>query len=353
MYKQKVSYPFLFWPTMLVLFAAFFYLFGVVTVPFTASAIFAYILHPLYHRMSKILNNKTLISLFVTFGFVLMFTTFAVAFLPYLEMELVKLIKIVPKCIAQIAEVSSGIANAVFEHWTIPDQANLKQVMIDVGGGITKNLLEFILKLFASGGFIATGAATLVITPFAIFFLLRDCDKLAGAVRAWVPKSQLPIFGEICRRVDDVLSGYFKGQLAVSLIMGSFYTIVLWTLKLDAAVFMGFLSSILSFAPTIGALIGLVVASFLGIVQFGADYHVAAIVAIYLTGQFVEANFLVPKLIGSKVGLHPLWVFFAIYAGISLYGVIGVIIAVPAAAVINVSVRFALENFHKSETYLS
>ncbi|MDR1366033.1 MAG: AI-2E family transporter [Holosporales bacterium] len=338
---------------MFVLFAAFFYLFGVVTVPFTASAIFAYVLRPLYQRASKVLNNETLTSLFVTFGFILMFAAFAVVFLPYLEMELIKLIKIVPKCIAQIAEVSSSIINAVFEHWTIPDQASLKQVMIDVGGGLTKNLLEFTLKLFASGGFIATGAATLVIAPFAIFFLLKDYDKLVNAVRAWVPKSQLPMFGEICRRVNDVLSGYFRGQLAVSLIMGGFYTVALWTLKLDAAVFMGFLSSILSFAPTIGALIGLVVASFLGIVQFGVDYRVAVIVAIYLTGQFIEANFLVPRLIGSKVGLHPLWVFFAIYAGISLYGVIGVIIAVPAAAVINVGVRFALENFHKSETYLS
>ncbi|MDR1475571.1 MAG: AI-2E family transporter [Holosporales bacterium] len=353
MRNQEEIPRFSFWLTTLALFSVFFYLFGAVTVPFTASVVFAYVLHPLYKKMLRIFGNETFASFFITFCFVSIFTAFGVIFLPYLELELIKLIKIAPKCITQVVEVSSNIINTIFENWAVPDQANLKQVMINIGGEVTKKLLEFILNLFASGGFIATGAATLVIAPFAIFFLLRDYNKLTSAVQSWVPKSQLASFNEICRRIDEVLSGYLKGQLAVSLLMGSFYTVSLLALKLDAAGFMGCLSGILSFAPTIGAFIGLVIASFLGIVQFGADYQVAIIIVVYFLGQFVEANLLVPNLIGTKVGLHPLWVFFAIYAGVSLYGVIGVIIAVPIAAVVNVSVRFALENFQKSDAYLS
>ncbi len=349
----NVNNQLLFWPFSLCALIGFFYIFGVITIPFTIGLIFSYMLITPYKKLLKIINNRALSSFLITLVFVAIVVFFIAFFLPNLEGELVILIKMVPRCLDQLSETISPLMNSILDSLSITGKIDVRHVMVDVGADLTKNFLEFILTLFAGGGLITTGAATLVISPFVIFFVLRDSDKLLSSIKSWVPLSQVNTFNEVFLKIDKTLREYFKGQVIISIIMGIYYTTGLWILGLKTAIFMGCLSGILTLAPSIGAFVGLVIASFLGIVQFGVTPSIIVIIAIYIIGQFTEANFLVPKFIGTKIGLHPLWVFFSIYAGIALYGIIGVIISVPIAAIINLSVRFALERFKKSKIYLN
>jgi len=191
----------------------------------------------------------------------------------------------------------------------------------------------------------------LFITPVVAFFLLRDWDRILARIDSWLPRRHAPVIRAQAAKVDETLSGFVRGQGTVCLLLGVFYAIALALVGLDFGLVIGVLIGLISFVPYAGAMIGAVLSIGLAAVQFGDWTHVLIIAGIFVFGQAVEGNVLTPKLVGDRVNLHPVWVIFALLAFGSLFGFVGVLLAVPIAAILGVLVRFALERYLASPLY--
>jgi predicted PurR-regulated permease PerM len=191
----------------------------------------------------------------------------------------------------------------------------------------------------------------LFITPLVAFYLLRDWDGIVAVVDDWLPRDHAPVIRAQLAAVDRVLSGFVRGQLTVCLVLGVFYALGLGLVRLDFGLVIGLATGLISFVPVFGTLVGFAVGIGVALVQFGFAWQVAAVAGVFLAGQAIEGNFLTPKLVGSRVGLHPVWTIFALLAGGALAGFTGLLLAVPAAAVIGVLSRFAVARWVASDAY--
>jgi len=190
-----------------------------------------------------------------------------------------------------------------------------------------------------------------LVSPVVAFYLLRDWDALIGRIDAWLPRRHAVAIRSQVGAIDRTLGGFLRGQAAVCLVLGLFYAIGLALIGLQFALIVGLLAGLLSFMPFVGSLFGLVLGTGLALAQFDDMSAVAAVVAILVIGQIIEGNLLQPKLVGESVGLHPVWIMIAIMAGGNLFGFLGVLVAVPVAAVLGVLARAGLEQYLASDYY--
>jgi predicted PurR-regulated permease PerM len=167
-----------------------------------------------------------------------------------------------------------------------------------------------------------------------------------------VPRDQVRIVRELAHEMDRSVAGFIRGQGSLCLILGIYYAVGLSLVGLNFGLLIGFVAGMISFIPYIGSLIGMVMAIGVALVQFWPDFPwIIAVAAVFFSGQFIEGNILQPKLVGHSVGLHPVWLMFALFAFGALFGFVGLLIAVPAAAVVGVLVRFALSRYLDSDIY--
>ncbi len=222
-------------------------------------------------------------------------------------------------------------------------------------GEFSSRLVSWLGSLLSSvwsGGLALVNLISLiVITPVVTFYLLRDWEKLVRRVDGWLPREHAEAIRSVVREIDDSLAGFARGQAIVCLFLGSFYAIGLSIVGLDFGLVVGIAAGILSVVPFVGTIGGFVVSIGLALLQFSDWRWVAATAAVFLLGHLIEANFLSPKLIGDRVGLHPVWIIFALLAGGALLGFVGVLLAIPAAAAIGVLARFALKRYLESPVY--
>jgi predicted PurR-regulated permease PerM len=183
------------------------------------------------------------------------------------------------------------------------------------------------------------------------FYLLRDFDVMVAHIDGLLPRESAPTIREQVREMDRTIASYLRGQVNVCLLLAVFYGIGLSVAGLNYGVLVGILSGLVSFIPFVGALTGFVVATVIAIFQFDDMMRIFIVVGVYGFGQFLEGNILVPRLIGSKVGLHPAWVIFGMLAGGAILGFVGVLLAVPISAIIGVLVRFATQRYRDSVLY--
>jgi predicted PurR-regulated permease PerM len=189
------------------------------------------------------------------------------------------------------------------------------------------------------------------ITPIVTFYLLRDWDRLVAAVRGIVPPRHRPVARRLAGEVDQVLAGFLRGQGMVCAFLALFYTAGLMLVGLDYGAIIGFLTGLFSFIPYVGMFVGVAVGLTVAVFQFGAVLPVALVAAVFAVGQFIEGNFLTPKVVGARIRLHEVWVIFAVLAGTALFGLVGTFLATPVAAVIAVLVRFAVERWRRSDYF--
>jgi predicted PurR-regulated permease PerM len=189
------------------------------------------------------------------------------------------------------------------------------------------------------------------VTPVVTFYLLRDWDRMVKRLRTMVPRDQLPTVERLAREVDAALGGVIRGQGLVCLFLAIFYATGLWLTGLRYGVVIGLLTGLFSFIPYIGMALGLCVGLVVAIFQFQDWFMVVVVAAVFGAGQFIEGNFVTPRLVGSRIGVHPVWLIFAVLAGAALLGIVGALLAVPAAAVFGVFIRFALERYRASALY--
>jgi len=191
----------------------------------------------------------------------------------------------------------------------------------------------------------------IVVTPIVVFFLLRDWQAIVGYIDSYVPRQSLATVREQAHIVSDTLVGFVHGQALVCLILAIYYAIALSIVGLESAVALGFLIGILAIIPIAGVTMALILSLGLAALQCGQWAQVFMVAGVFAFGQTIEGYVLTPKLIGDRIHLHPVWVIFALFAGGTLAGFVGVLVAVPAAAVIGVLIRFALQRYRQSTLY--
>ncbi len=329
----------------------FIHVFGDIILPFIMGAVLSYILSPLVTKVKKMGFSKTTSSLLVVTPF---FTILTLAFLflsPLLYQQVMKLTALVPDYISSFYHTIIAMTEKFDQLIPQMELAEIKTSMAPEILGIGK-WVKVLLNNIVSNTFALINLVTLLlITPVVIYFLLKDWDSMREKIYSWLPKGKAKLIKECLTEMDTMISGYLRGQATICLILAFLYAFGLWFVGLEFGILIGIIAGVLSFIPYVGAITGFVISMIAAIYQFNDWQSIALVAATYGSIQVLEGVFLTPKIIGGKVGLHPLWIIFAILAGGFLLGFVGVLIAVPLAAMIGVLVRHGVKAYLASPFY--
>lgn len=235
-----------------------------------------------------------------------------------------------------------------------PDQVRMEKIRQTVVDNLpqTSDVATAVIKKVTTSSLAFVGfLANLVLIPVVAFFLLRDWDVLMSKIRALLPRKQELTVVHLAKECDEVLGAFVRGQLTVMVALGVFYSLGLWMMGLKLAFLIGMLAGLASIVPYLGFFVGIVAALIAAWFQFGDFLHLGIAVGIFLAGQALEGMLLTPLLVGDKIGLHPVAVIFAIMAGGQLFGFVGILLALPVAAVIMVIIRHMHDLYMGSEWY--
>jgi predicted PurR-regulated permease PerM len=340
-----------FWLAVLALTLLVLHLLSGILLPFVAGLAIAYFLDPAVDRLERWGLARGAASGIVLLLFGLVLVTVAMLVVPLLQLQAAELARRLPAVIDQGRNRVQQLAQLAQERLSPEDLARLRDVAGAWAGSVLAWSAQFIEGLVTRGMALANLLSLVFVTPVVAFFLLRDWDRLVARVDAWLPRQHLRTVREQARIVDATLAGFVHGQLLVGLVLGAYYALALSIAGLDFAIILGVLIGILSFVPFVGAAIAFTIALGLALLQLSSWTAVALVVGIFVAGQTLESNVLSPKLVGERVNLHPVWVIFALLAFGSLFGFVGVLLALPAAAVAGVLVRFALAQYLASPLY--
>jgi predicted PurR-regulated permease PerM len=258
----------------------------------------------------------------------------------------------------QLVEVGPQIAQNVETFLTerfpslVEEDSIIRRSLNDLGETIRSRGGELVQAAFTSLGSLVNIIVLFVIVPVVSFYLLMDWDRMVAQVDSLLPREHAPTIRRLAGQIDATLAGFIRGQGLVCLILGTYYAIALMAVGLQFGLVIGFVAGALTFIPYVGAIVGGVMAIGLALFQFWGDWvWIVAVWAIFQSGQFIEGNILTPKLVGSSVGLHPVWLIFALSAFGALFGFVGLLVAVPIAAVMGVLARFVAEQYRASKLY--
>ena len=215
-------------------------------------------------------------------------------------------------------------------------------------GGIARTMLGYLTR---SGSLLIGLALNAVMVPVLAFFFLRDWDVLVARIGALVPRAHVEAVTRLARESEAVLGGFLRGQFMVMLILGVMYAAGLQVVGLDLGILIGLIAGLLTFVPYVGPASLLVLGGIAALAQFGDWQHVTGVLVVFAVGQVIESYWLTPKLVGDRIGLHPMAVIFAVLAGGQLFGFLGMLLALPVAAVANVMLRYAQERYRESHLY--
>ena len=235
--------------------------------------------------------------------------------------------------------------------------ADIVAIKEKVGGAASTDLIMWfgnvLSKIWGGGAAILNLLSLLLITPIVTFYLLRVWDKIVEAVEEWCPRRYKQKVHDQVLEINFVLSAFVRGQILVCALLGIFYAICLTAIGLDFGFVIGIGTGVSSFVPYFGMLFGFVVGIGVAIAQFGEWQPIILVSVVFVVGQFLEGNFITPKLVGDKIGLHPVWIIFLLLAGGSLFGFTGILLAIPLGAVVGVLGRFFIAEYKTSKAYLA
>lgn len=342
-----------FWLACLAGFVAFLYLFSGILMPFVAAIILAYLLDPIVDRLEKMGLARLWATMFIMLLVTLIFVLVLLAAAPLLMNQLSSFIDKVPGYIARLQVLLAEQGGPLIERFGGPNQLKEVQAALSGGVGDAAKWAGGVLTSLISGGSTVVGVLSLlVLTPVIAFYVLLDWDHMVAKVDGWLPRPHAPVIRDLARQMDQTVAGFLRGQALLCLILGAFYAIGLSLIGLNFGFLIGIVAGIISFIPFVGSISGLLIGGGVAIAQFWPEYWwILAVLGVFGLGQFIEGNILQPKLLGDAVGLHPVWLMFSLLAFGSLFGFVGVLLAVPVAAAIGVLVRFVLGQYKTSKLY--
>lgn len=329
------------WGIAAAVFLAVLWGLGDVILPFIVGGAIAYFLDPIADRLERAGLGRAAATTVISLAAVLVFVLAALIVLPLLYRQLGQLVAAAPAIFGQLQ---------VFLAERFPDLMTNESVLRDTitglgeairarGGQLAQGLVEYLLSVVSAVVFI-------VVVPVVAFYLLLDWDRMVGKIDALLPRDHAPTVRRLAREIDAVLAGFVRGQVSVCVILGTFYSVALMVVGLNFGLIVGAIAGLITFIPYVGSLVGGTLAIGLALFQFWGEWGMIGLVAaIFAAGQFIEGNFLTPKLVGGSVGLHPVWLLFALSAFGTLFGFVGMLVAVPVAAALGVLARFAVEQY--------
>ena len=341
------------WLAVLGAFAAFMWLFADILLPFIAGIVLAYFLDPVADALERLKLPRLAATLIIVLTSVLALVLVLLLIAPLIGDQIGKFAERLPSSVSTLVTLFNDSAPVWLKDALAKSSANLPETGADIATKAAGWVAKLLQSLVSGGLALFNLMSLLIITPLVTFYMLNDWDRLVARVDGWVPRDHVATVRSIARDVNSAMAGFIRGQGTVCMLLGLFYAAALIAAGLNFGLLIGLTAGLLSFIPFVGAAIGGVLAIATALVQFWPDWiQILIIAGIFAVGQSVEGNFLSPKLVGKSVGLHPVWLMFALLAFGFLFGFAGILLAVPLAAAIGVLSRFFLNRYLASNLYL-
>jgi predicted PurR-regulated permease PerM len=320
---------------------------GNVVMPFIMGGAIAYFLDPVADRLERLGLGRVASTVVIFIILALVVILAGLVVIPTLIQQSTDLVQSAP----QIAEQLRAFLIERFP--TVMDEGSpLRNSLVSVGATIESRGVELLQGVLSSATGVVNVLVFLVVAPVVAFYLLLDWDRMVARIDELLPRDHAPVIRRIAGEIDRTLASFVRGQGTVCLILGTFYAVALMVIGLQFGLVVGLVAGLLTFIPYVGALVGGALSVGLALFQFwGEWWTILAVALVFQAGQLVEGNILTPKLVGSSVGLHPVWLIFALSAFGSLFGFVGMLVAVPVAAVIGVLVRYGIAQYQEGRLY--
>lgn len=341
----------IFWLIIFGFFSISVYALRSVLLPFVAGIIIGYLLDPLVTKFEKMKLSRTLSTCIVLFIVAIILVPAFIALVGIVDEQLALFINSVPNYMVSLSKKIEPIIINLQDNFPALSREKIREYLQGNMSNGLKLLGGVLRRLITSGYALFNIISLLLITPVVAFYMLRDWNSFIKKMDDLLPKAYKKEIRTQAKAIDNIISSFIRGQLSVCVLLGSFYAIGLTLVGLDLGLLVGFIAGIISFIPYVGSIVGFITAIAIAFAQFTSWIPIAQVVAVFALGQFLEGNFLTPKLVGDSIGLHPVWVMFALLAGGVLLGFLGLMIAVPLAAIIGVLARFAITKYKQSSLY--
>ena len=352
-----------FWAFALAVVIFLLWLFDAVLLPFVMAAVLGYLLDPLASKLQRLgvarIWATTIILIGSIVGVILVLTLFT----PMLLNQLAGFVKALPDLVKRAQELATSASNSFSHGWGstlltklgLDDSGTMSEIKGSASDLVNKGmawLVGFANSLLSRGAALLDLLSLIVITPVVAFYMLLDWRKMVGTINSLVPPRDRATVSAIANEIDLALAGFLRGQSLVCLFLAAWYGIGLSLIGLNFGLLIGIVGGLLAFVPYVGSMLVLVLSLLIAVVQGWPSWHLPSMaLGIVLIGQFLEGNVLSPKLVGDKVGLHPVWIIFALLAFGSVGGFTGLIVAVPVASALGVLLRFATRRYRDSAIY--
>jgi predicted PurR-regulated permease PerM len=341
-----------FWLGALVALALFLLIFSDILLPFVAGMVLAYALDPLADRLEQLGLGRLGATLAILVLLIVLFALAVILLVPILADQLADFIERVPEYVDRLQALFSSLVHSRLSAYLGIDPAEIGTSLRGLTSQGASWVATILASLWSGGQAFLNLIALFIVTPVVAFYVLYDWDRLIDRVDSWLPRDHVEEIRRIARDIDRAIAAFIRGQGLTCLILATFYSTALGMIGLNFGFLIGLAAGLLSFIPFVGATGGFIVAVAVSIVQFWPDWPwIVATMAVFIAGQFIENYILQPRLIGQNVGLHPVWVMFSLFAFGYLFGFVGVMIAIPAAAAVGVLVRYAISRYLESPIY--
>lgn len=342
-----------FWLLAALALVLFLYVFSSILLPFLAGMVLAYFLDPVADRLERMGLSRTSATVVILIGFVVVLAVGLMIVVPVLGKQLADFASRLPEYLTRLHELMIRLEPKWVDSLLNGETEALRENLTSILAQGTSFLGTLFKSVWSSGVAIVNVASLFVVTPVVAFYMLLDWDRMVERVDALLPRDHQPTIRRLARDINAVLEGFVRGQVIVCLVLGVIYAVGLTVVGLKFGLIVGILAGIISFIPYLGTILGFIIGVALALFQFWPDYvQIGMVVGVFAIGQFIEGNFLSPKLVGNRVGLHPVWVMFAIFAFAALFGFVGALLALPIAAALGVLARFGIGQYRKSKLYL-
>lgn len=341
--KDQIRY----WGIAAVVFLVLLWFLGNVLLPFIVGGAIAYFLDPVADRLERLGLGRAAATTLISLVALVLVVLLVLAVIPTLVNQLTALVNAAP-------DIAKRLQGFVLERF--PELADststIRQTLAEIGAAIQSRGGELAQGLLSGALGVISVVVFIVVVPVVAFYLLLDWDRMVERVDSMLPLDHAPTIRRLAREIDAVLAGFVRGQVSVCLALGTFYAVALMAAGLQFGLVVGAIAGAITFIPYVGSIVGGVLAVGLALFQFWGDWmQIGIIAAIFAAGQFVEGNILTPRLVGKSVGLHPVWLLLALSAFGSVFGFVGMLVAVPVAAAIGVLTRFGIEQYRASLLY--
>lgn len=343
----------LIWAVSLAVLVLALWLLSPILLPFLAGLVLAYFLDPVADRLQSWGLSRLTAALLIVILSILVLVASLVILAPMLTSQVGKFAGELPGIIQALSAKLNDWAPQWMKDAVAKSGTDIQATITQFAGSAADWILSVLKTLLSGGLALVNLVSLLVVTPIVAFYMLIDWDDMIATIDGWVPREHVEGVRALGRDINAAMAGFIRGQGTVCLVLGIFYAATLSFAGLNFGMAIGLLAGALTFIPYAGALTGGVLAIGVALVQFWPDYwSIGLVIGIFAIGQFLEGNFLSPKLVGKSIGLHPVWLMFALFAFGYAFGFVGLILAVPLAAAAGVLVRWGLKQYLASRLYL-